>query len=89
MAKISDSVQAFAAQSEAQNHAWLTGHARDALLASGADPARGETALELTFADQVIKGITVQPDVQWIWHAGGVRTARDAIATTLRMSFEF
>ncbi len=71
------------------NHAWLTGHARDALFASGADPARGETALEFTYADQIIDGVTVQPDVQWIWNAGGVRTARDAIATTLRMSFEF
>jgi len=71
------------------NHAWLTGPARGALLASGTDPARGETALELTFADEVIEGVTLQPDVQWIWHAGGIRTARDAIATTLRMSFEF
>ncbi len=71
------------------HHAWTTRHFRDALAAQGSAPARGETALELTYADEVVPGLTLQPDVQWIFQPGGNAAAADSAVATLRMVYAF
>lgn len=55
--------------------------------AEGDVPASAETALELTVGDQVLPFLTVQPDVQVVFHPGGRAAAPTALVTTLRLTF--
>lgn len=68
------------------HRAWLSDHYRS-LLAAGGDPA--ETALELTYADSLIGGVTVQPDLQWVFKPGGDRAARNVLVGTVRLAWGF
>ena len=62
---------------------------RQAQLAAG-DPAwHSETAVELTYSDQVMPHVTLQPDLQVIRQVGEAIAARTAVQTTLRVQIAF
>lgn len=68
---------------------WLSNGFRLAQQSSGIIPSKHETALELTYSDRLMRHVSIQPDVQYIIHPGGDASTRDAIVTTLRMTFDF
>jgi len=61
---------------------------RDNLRDAGGRPARAESGLEITYSDKVAPRVTLQPDLQWIRHAGGDRRARDRIVAALRLKID-
>lgn len=70
------------------SHAWTNNHFRAAIRSDGRRPAN-ETAVELTMSDELIHGLTVQPDLQWIHHPGGELGTADAVVGVLRMRWSF
>ncbi len=52
---------------------------------SGLRAANSETGLELTYSDRLTRRVTVQPDLQWIRHAGGDRDMKDTVVAALRL----
>ena len=46
--------------------------------------AGSEGMVELTYSDQVLPFLTLQPDVQYIRRPGGLRDAEDAVVLGLR-----
>lgn len=54
----------------------------------GLAPARAETGVEITYADRITRRITLQPDLQWIHHAGGERRAKDRLVAALRIKVD-
>ena len=55
----------------------------------GGDPARGESAIEITYADKIGENLTLQPDLQLI-HNPGADQGRDAVVVaTLRATLEY
>lgn len=61
---------------------------RDNLRDAGGAPARAESGVELTYSDKLTRRITLQPDLQWIHHAGGDRRAKDRIVAALRLKID-
>jgi porin len=56
---------------------------------AGGNPAAGESAFEITYADKIGDNLTLQPDLQFI-HNPGADEARDAIVVaTLRATVEY
>jgi porin len=53
--------------------------------AAGLDLGPSESRVEATYSDR-IGPVTLQPDVQFIHHPGGDRSAKDAVVAALRMS---
>lgn len=66
----------------------LSGPFRANLRDGGPRPARAETGAEVTYSDRISRRITVQPDLQWVRHAGGDRDARDRLIATLRVQVD-
>lgn len=62
----------------------LNAKARDNLGDLGIDPSHGEIGLELTYADPVTSWLTLQPDLQLIFDAGGAREAETVVVAGLR-----
>lgn len=54
----------------------------------GVEPGRAESGFELTYSDRIAKRITVQPDLQWVRHAGGDMDARDRLIVALRVTID-
>ncbi|MBD3838624.1 carbohydrate porin, partial [Brevundimonas sp.] len=52
---------------------------------AGDDPAHYEEGLELTYADRIGR-FTLQPDVQLIRYAGGLRDADTVVVVALRVT---
>lgn len=71
------------------NQAYLSSGYRDLLRAGGVRTAAAENALELTFSDQLLTFLRLQPDIQFIWHRGGDIDARRVTVATLRATIEF
>jgi porin len=61
---------------------------RDNLRDLGGEPARAESGVELTYSDKLARRVTLQPDLQWIHHAGGDRLAKDRIIVALRLKID-
>ncbi|TAJ74685.1 MAG: porin [Phenylobacterium sp.] len=61
---------------------------RDNLRDAGGRPARAESGVELTYSDKLTRRITLQPDLQWIHHAGGDRLAKDRVVAALRLKID-
>lgn len=61
---------------------------RDNLRDLGIRPARAESGVELTYSDKLTKRLTLQPDLQWIHHAGGDRDARNRLVVALRLKVD-
>jgi porin len=70
------------------NQAWLSGRYRANLRDAGVAPKHAESAIELTYADQLLPGFTVQPDVQLIFDPAGERGRRSAKVVSLRLRYE-
>lgn len=75
-------------------HGLLAAHPDDALGVSVAharanragDPSlRPETVVELTFQHQLLPGVTLQPDAQYIIHPGNLADAPDSLVLGLRL----
>lgn len=54
----------------------------------GARPGRAESGFELTYSDKIAPRVSLQPDLQWVRHAGGDRDARDRVILSLRISVD-
>lgn len=67
----------------------LGSKARENIRDTGAYPARGEFGIELTYADEVAPGLSLQPDLQVIWDAGGDRDADPVVVLGLRANVSF
>lgn len=52
----------------------------------GASMEDSETQVELTYSDQVLSFLTIQPDLQWTLNPGGDRSIEDAFVAGLRFS---
>lgn len=61
---------------------------RDNLRDEGVRPGRAESGAEITYSDRLTRRITVQPDLQWVRHAGGDRDAKDRFIAALRISID-
>lgn len=61
---------------------------RDNLRDAGSRPARAESGIELTYSDKLTRRVTLQPDLQWIHHAGGDRRAKDRVVAALRLKID-
>jgi hypothetical protein len=70
------------------NQAWLSGRYRANLRDAGIAPKHAESAIELTYADQLLPGFTVQPDFQLIFDPAGERGRRSAKVVSLRLRYE-
>ena len=58
---------------------------RGNLRDGGSEPARAESGVEVTYIDKITPRVTIQPDLQWIRHAGGDADARDRWVVGLRV----
>lgn len=54
----------------------------------GQSPAHAELALEITYADQLIRHVTLQPDLQFIHDPAADRDRNDVVVGTLRVAIE-
>lgn len=61
---------------------------RENLRDAGGRPARAESGVEITYSDRLTRRVTLQPDLQWIHHAGGDRQAKDRIIAALRLKID-
>ena len=52
------------------------------------DPSRAETGVEVTYSDKLSPRVTLQPDLQWIHHAGGDRRMPDRWVAGLRLRIQ-
>lgn len=68
------------------NHAWTNRDFRNQARAAGTAPTDGESSVELTYADTLGSGLTIQPDVQWVRHPGAVAGAGNLLVATLRLT---
>ncbi|HEU4959330.1 MAG TPA: carbohydrate porin [Sphingomonas sp.] len=66
--------------------AMLRGPARRSLL-DGVRARRAETAIELTWARRIAKGVTIQPDIQYVIDPGWNPAVRDALVIGSRFRF--
>ena len=75
-------------------HGLLAAHPEDALgfaiahartNRSGDPTLRPETSFEVTFQHQLLPGVTLQPDAQYLTHPGSVLDIPDALALGLRL----
>jgi porin len=57
---------------------------RDKLRGDGIDPAGSELGIEATYTDRLSSRVSIQPDLQWIHHAGGDRVTPDRWVLALR-----
>ncbi len=55
---------------------------------AGAPMADAELQVEVTYADEILPNVTLQPDVQWIRRPGGDRSADDAVVFGLRLGVQ-
>ena len=60
------------------------GH-RQNQIDAGVAMTDAEFQVEMTYADEVMPGVTLQPDVQWVRRPGGDRDIEDAIVLGLRV----
>lgn len=70
------------------HHAWTSNHFRDAMRAEGGNPGN-ETVVELTYSDQIVPWLALQPDVQWVHQPGGDRNVPDAVVGIVRLTWSF
>jgi porin len=55
----------------------------------GGDPSRGESAIEITYADKLGDNLTLQPDLQLIHDPGADKTRDAVVVATLRATLEY
>jgi porin len=67
------------------NQAYLSDRYRANQADAGLPMGSTETGVELTYADEVLPGLQLQPDLQWIRKADRIG-ARNAFVATLRLN---
>lgn len=67
----------------------LTNAYRRNAIDAGETPARSESALELTYSDQLLPHFTIQPDVQLIFNPGGDRVRKNALVLGVRSTLSW
>lgn len=70
------------------NQAWLSDGYREVLRGDGVHTAAAESAIELTYSDK-IGPVTLQPDLQLVFDAGGDADAKPVVVAGLRASIGF
>jgi len=58
------------------------------LRGDGLRPGRAESGAEITYSDRLLPRLTVQPDLQWVRHAGGDRDAKDRFVAAIRFKVD-
>jgi porin len=71
------------------NQGYLSTGYRDILRAGGGRSAAAESAVEVTYSDRLGKRLTLQPDVQVIFDAGGDADAETVVVAGLRATLDF
>ncbi|MDF8334226.1 carbohydrate porin [Novosphingobium cyanobacteriorum] len=71
------------------NHAWISTHFRDEVVASGGRPVHGESMVEVTYSDALADWFSIQPDILWVRDPGGDKGARNVVVGTVRVTFSF
>lgn len=74
------------ALSVGMHQAWINNAFRQLLADDGTVASDHEQAFAASYADEIMAGLGIQGDVQWIRHPGGDAAARDAMVTTLRLT---
>ena len=67
----------------------ISSAARILAAQDGLAPSRGEYGIEITYADQLSPWLSIQPDVQILFHPGGDRQAPVALVAGLRLTLAF
>ncbi|MCJ2183285.1 carbohydrate porin [Novosphingobium sp. 1949] len=67
--------------------AWTSAAHREALAAEGEQAAVFERGIEVTYADEILPGLTLQPDFQIVQNPGGRAGQPAAVIGLLRLSF--
>ncbi len=67
--------------------AWTNQAQRALVSAQGRLPSAFERGMEITFSDEILPGLTIQPDFQIIQHAGGQADSRLVTLALLRIAF--
>ncbi len=62
---------------------------RAASAAGGQPLGRTESHAEITYFDQITEHFSIQPDLQVVWHPGGVASAKPAWVGTIRFGASF
>ena len=62
---------------------------RLASAAAGAPLGRMESHAELTFSQDLSHGVSIQPDLQYVIHPGGDKSAKNAVVLGLRLTKSF
>ena len=70
------------------NQAWLSNGYRQVLRGEGTHTTTAESAVELTYSDK-FGPVTLQPDLQLVFDAGGDAEAKPVVVAGLRASIEF
>ena len=71
------------------SHARLGDPGAAQFRAEGLDPARAETAFELTYSAQATDQLKLQPNLQYVVSPGWSRDRRNALVMGLRVAFEW
>ncbi len=58
-------------------------------LAGGMPLEKGETAIEVTYKDEILPGLSLQPDLQYIVNPSADPTVANAMVVGLRVQFDF
>ena len=66
----------------------LSSRGRDLIAAGGVAPAEAESSIEITYADRLTDRVTVQPDLQVIFDAGGDRDAEPRVVLGVRLTID-
>lgn len=67
----------------------LGGAYRDVLRAGGTPAAAAETQLEITYADNLLPNLQVQPDLQYTFNPGGVSGADGVLTAAIRFTVTY
>lgn len=69
--------------------AYLSRGYREQQAAAGMMPEAAETILELTYQDEILPGVKLQPDIQYVIHPAGNPAIDDALVLGLRLQLDF
>lgn len=67
----------------------LSSSYRDSSAALGAPLLKTETIIEATYKDEILPGLSLQPDVQYVIHPSADPGIRNALVIGLRVQFDF
>lgn len=66
----------------------LSSRGQDLIAAGGVDPADAESGIEITYADRLTDRVTIQPDLQVVFDAGGDRAAEPRVVFGVRLTID-